>query len=139
MGFSKTSYGYLVRLEKGERFIETLKKFINDKGIKSGVFWAIGAMESVDLSFYDLKDKKYIKYAVGNPVEAVSCTGNIAWLSDELVVHCHGVFSDSDGKTVGGHLNEGIVGPTLELALFEDAGKIERKFDSEIGLNLLDI
>lgn len=139
MKYIKTSYGYLVRLELGERVFESLKKFIKEKKIKSGIFWAIGAMSPVQLSFYDLPKKKYLKYEVDYPVEVVSCQGNIAWMEEEVIIHCHGVFSDRVGKTVGGHINEGIVGPTLEVIIFNGKERVERLFNNGVGLNLLDI
>jgi len=139
MKYLKTSYGYLLRLTLGEKVTVVLKKFIKDKEIKSAVFWAIGALESVNLSFYDLKNKKYLGYEIKNPVEVVSMTGNIAWMENDVVIHCHGVFSDSEGKTSGGHFNEGVVGPTLEIMLFLGSEKMEREFDEVVGLNLLKI
>lgn len=35
---------YLVRMEIGEMAMEVLKKFVREKKIKSGVFWAIGSV-----------------------------------------------------------------------------------------------
>jgi uncharacterized protein len=139
MKFIKTNYGFLVRMEMGERVGEVLKEFIKDNKIESGVFWAIGALKSVKLSFYDLPTKTYLPYEVNISVEVVSMSGNIAWMGGEVIIHCHGVFSDRDGKTTGGHFNDGTVGPTLEIMLFVGVEKIEREFDDLVGLKLLKI
>lgn len=139
MRYVKTSYGYLIRLELGEKIFESVKKFIKEKKIHSGIFWAIGALDSGSLSFYDLKNKKYLKYEVDYPVEVVSMTGNIAWMKSDVILHCHGVFSDSKGKTIGGHVNEGIVGPTMEVIIFVGKERVERAFNNGVGLNLLNI
>lgn len=139
MKYLKTNYGFLMRMEKGERVVEVFRKFVKDKKIKSGVFLAIGALEFVSLSFYDLKKKEYLKYEVGYPVEVVSMTGNIAWMKNEVIIHCHGVFSDKTGKTTGGHFNEGVVGPTLEIMIMVEDEKVERVYNRGVGLNLLSL
>lgn len=82
--------------------------------------------------------KKYLGYEIKEPVEVCSMTGNIAWTKEDVVIHCHGVFSDGSGKTMGGHFVEGVVGGTLEVMIFEGNEKILRNFDEETGLNLLD-
>ena len=126
-------------MEKGERVGDGLKKFIKENKVESGVFWAIGALSSVKLSFYDLPTKTYLPYEINISVEVVSMSGNIAWMGGDVIIHCHGVFSDKEGKTTGGHFDEGVVGPTLEIMLFVSEEKIQRLLNEEIGLNLLNI
>lgn len=102
-----------------------------------------------------LPSKKYLKYEVNSPTEVVSMTGNIAWMKNDVVIHCHGVFSNVSGKTTGGHFVEGVVGPTLEVMVLVGNEKVvhstslrttlsvnrrvERLLDDGVGLNLLDI
>ncbi|MDP6704596.1 MAG: DUF296 domain-containing protein, partial [archaeon] len=64
--------------------------------------------------------------------------GNIAKLGEETVTHNHGVFSDKDMNTYGGHVNKLVVAAACEISLTRIEGRIERKYSEEIGLNLMD-
>jgi predicted DNA-binding protein with PD1-like motif len=48
------------------------------------------------------------------------------------------VVGRRDGSTVGGHLLEGHVWPTLEVVLTESPAHLRKKHDPETGLALID-
>ena len=54
-------------------------------------------------------------------------------------MHAHVVVGKKNGTTMGGHLLEAHVRPTLELVLQESAQELKRKFDPESGLALIDL
>lgn len=55
------------------------------------------------------------------------------------MLHLHIVLGDEKFQAYGGHLKNAVVSATCEIAIFELDSKIKRKYDDEIGLNLLDI
>jgi len=54
-------------------------------------------------------------------------------------LHCHITLGDDKMNVIAGHLNEGKIAATCEIILVELDGKITRKHDDFVGLNLLDI
>jgi predicted DNA-binding protein with PD1-like motif len=72
-------------------------------------------------------------------MELVGMTGNISLVDGQPFIHAHGVFSDKEFATVGGHVKDLVVGPTIEIFLAPIDEKIERKMNDEVGLKLLDL
>lgn len=139
MSTRKTKFGYLVRLEKGESVKAKLEEFARKEGIDSAWLEAIGALRDPKLSYYNLKNKKYLTKKFAGEFEVGSLTGNIAILKNQPVSHLHTVLSDQKFQTIVGHLNDATVTGTLEAAIFTDPTLIERKFDSQTGLNLWEL
>lgn len=136
MEFRKANRGYIIRLFKGEKIIDSITKFCEDKKINSGIFHGIGAVLSIELAFYDLKKKIYTFKKINKLMEIVSLTGNIALLKDKHILHTHIVLSDDKMKAFGGHLKEAIVGGACEIVLTDLQVKIKREYDQDTGLNL---
>jgi len=139
MTFKKTSKGYIVRLFKGEKIVESLTKFCEDENIASGIFHGIGAVLQAEIGLYNLDKKQYSFTEFNNGMELVSMTGNVALVDSKPFLHIHVVLADDNKKTFGGHLKEGIVGPTCEIYIFNFEEKIKREYDEEIGLKLLNL
>jgi uncharacterized protein len=127
----------ILRFDKGGDVIKELIKFSKKQNITTAHFTGLGACGSVTLSYYDLENKKYLDKTFDEDLEIVSLTGNVAKLKKETVIHAHGVFSDRNYQTVGGHVKELIVSATCEVHLTVLKGKMEREYDKKTGLNLL--
>lgn len=138
MQFVKTNSNYIIRLEKGEEIIETLKSFCESEKINTAFFNAIGAALSAEIAYYDLPNKKYLTKELNSPHEIVSLNGNVTIVDEKPFVHAHGVFSNENLECKGGHLKEGVVGATCEIFLTKQDIELKREFDPEIGLKLLD-
>lgn len=126
----------MLRFDQGEEFIGALKEFCQQEKIRGGWFWGLGAISEAELAFYNLTEKKYYGKVLSQPLEVVSLSGNVALKDGELVVHCHGVFSNKDMQTFGGHVNKLVVAATLEVFL-NSLPTINRQYSEKIGLNLL--
>lgn len=137
MLYTKTQNGYMLRLIKGEELSQTLVLFCEKHQIKSAFFQAIGATTDVELGYYHLETKTYIWKKLTQEMELVSLTGNIAQVDEKPFAHMHGVFSDENFSTVGGHIKQMIVGATCEVYLTDFGTEITRVMDEEIGLKLL--
>jgi len=122
-------------LKKGQKVIEALNEIFEQKK-RCGVFFALGALSSMTVKIYDLEEKKYSTKKFDGKFEVCNMTGVVAKLDGKIVLHPHISASGKDFKVIGGHLEEAIVGATLEVIYFEGED-IEREYSDEIGLNLL--
>ncbi len=128
---------YVLRFDKGEEVIAGLVAFAKENELTAGVFNAIGACSEVTLAFYDLENKKYLDHTISEDHEIVSVTGNISRMDENPIIHAHGVFSDRNMTTRGGHIKAITVSATCEVTITELIGNLTREFDEETGLNLL--
>lgn len=126
----------MVRLFKGEEFIESVKSICKKEGISSGRVQAIGAVGKSILGYFDTEEKKYVNFECKG--ELVSCMGNVAKKGDDIVVHAHAVIGDKDGKCKGGHIVTAETSVTVEVFI-EGGLSLERTLDRDTGLYLLDL
>ena len=122
--------------ETGDEVMSGLKEFAQRHNVRAARFTAIGAFQSATLAYFDWEKKNYIEIPVRDQVEVLVLAGDIAWNENEPVAHVHVVLGRRDGSTLGGHLCEAIVRPTLEVMLTQ-AGALERTIDPTSGLALI--
>jgi len=127
----------ILRLDKGDDFFEIITDFFSEKDLESAFFNGLGACESVTLSYYNLRDKKYQDRVFSDDLEILSLTGNITSLNNKPIAHVHGVFGDDKYRTYGGHVKKLIVSGTCELQINILNKKIDRLYDTKTGLNLM--
>src|SRR3990167_6318397 len=85
----KTSEGIFISLKQGERVIGSLTQLISDNKFKAGIIQGIGAICNVELGYYDLHNKKYIKKLFKEDHQLLGLTGNISWFENNPVIHAH--------------------------------------------------
>ena len=139
MKFKKINGKYLIRIFKRERIVESIINFCKENNINSGAFYGIGAASRIELMIYQEDKKEYLSKVFNEDLEILSLIGNVAFLDGKHIVHAHITLSDKDTKAVGGHLKDGVISGTLELFFTDFKTQLNRKYDSETGLNLLDI
>lgn len=130
---------YALIFETGDDTMAGLKEFAKSKNLTAAHFTAIGAFQHVTLAYFDWETKEYKKNPVMEQVEVLSLIGDVAEHDGEPAVHAHVVVGRSDGSTLGGHLIEGRVRPTLEVILTESPSHLRKKMDPESGLALIQI
>jgi predicted DNA-binding protein with PD1-like motif len=135
----KLGAGTILVFDTGDEVVATLTKFAKERHIGAAHFTAIGAFRDAGIGYFDINKKDYIRNQVDEQVEVVSLAGDIALDKGEPTVHAHVVVAKRDGSTMGGHLLEAHVRPTLELVLEESKQELTRKFDRESGLALIDL
>lgn len=135
----KINNTYFLRLERGEKIIESLRKFCAENNISAGYFSGIGALDEAELAHYIVKNKKYTYESFRQPLEIINMTGNVTIMNKEIYLHCHITLSDVNMDAIGGHLKEGIVSATCEIVLVKLDAAVERKYDEVTGLNLIDL
>lgn len=132
-----TNTTFTLAFETGDAVLETLDAFIARRNIRGAHFTGLGAFAEAQLAFYDLDAKEYQPLNVDEQTEVASFTGNVALYEGEPRLHVHAVLARRDGSTIGGHLLEATVRPTLEVTVTETTGTLQREYDEASGLPLL--
>ena len=139
MKSKKINDTYVIKLEKSDKVIESLNRFLEEKQIKNGFFIGLSALSKVELALYRLEDKKYFFKEFEEALEISNLHGNVFLKDGKPFIHAHIVVSNEEMMARGGHLKEAIVGPTCEIIFIEFEGEIKKEYDEDIGLWLLDI
>jgi len=137
MEFKRFGKKFLIRIDKGEEIVETLKKFCQDNKIILGYITGLGATNKVKVGLYDIDKKQYFSKEFFGNYEIAPLYGNISTMKGETYLHLHINICDSEHKSFGGHLNSAVVSATFEGIIEQIDGEVDRVLDKEIGLNLI--
>jgi predicted DNA-binding protein with PD1-like motif len=130
----------VIRFEKGEEIVSTLKKFCEEEDISTAsIISCIGATDSLEIGIYDTLKKEYKSIIRDGDHEITSINGNITTMNGNTYLHLHITVADKELKIFGGHLNSAIVSATCELILAPISGNVKRFHDKTSGLNLMDL
>ncbi len=136
MEFKKFGTKYVIRMDKGEEIVETLKRFCQEQQITLGWVKGLGAVNKATIGLFEVGIKEYHSVELTGDYEITSLLGNISTMNGEVYLHLHINLSDASYKTYGGHLNSAVISATGELLVEAVEGTVERCLDEEIGLNL---
>jgi predicted DNA-binding protein with PD1-like motif len=129
---------YAVIFSKGDEVLSGLTDFAIQYKIGAAHFTGIGAISGATVGWLDLSIKAYRPIHVDQQVEVLSMIGDVATFNGKPIVHAHLVMGRQDGSTVGGHLWEAHVNPTLEVFVSVDAVGLKKKADDASGMKLID-
>lgn len=139
MTYRHLQTGTLLRLFAGERMPEALTDFAREEGWSSGWIQGIGAVEAVELAYFDRNLREYQRKKFEGVFELIGCTGNLAMVSGEPFWHLHALIGDANCQIVGGHLIGLTIAVTGEFWLTRGEGPVHRTIDEATGLKLLDL
>ena len=126
--------------ETGDEIATVLQQFARGQRLGGSSFKAIGALSHAKLSWFNWETKKYDPACVlDEQVELLSLIGDIALKDGEPHVHAHVVVGRSDGTAHGGHHLEARVRPTYELILAESPSHLQKRFDPNSGVALIQL
>ena len=129
---------YAVIFSKGDEVLSGLTDFAIKYKVGAAHFTGIGAISGALVGWLDLSAKAYHPIHVDEQVEVLSMMGDVATFNGKPVVHAHLVLGRHDGSTVGGHLWEAHVNPTLEVFVSVDPVGLKKKADDASGMKLID-
>src|ERR1700692_1752495 len=129
---------YAVIFYQGDEAFSGLLEFAQKYHVTSAHFTAIGAVNGATLGWFDPKRKMYKKIPIQGQHEVIGMSGDIALYQGKPVVHTHMVVGNSDGTTQGGHVLAASVSPTLEVMVSVDPVTMQKRFDPETDLTLID-
>jgi predicted DNA-binding protein with PD1-like motif len=125
---------YVVRLDGGEKILETLKALCERDAIGGGFFNGLGAVSEAEIGHYDPAAKDYTWLKLSGPREIVSLYGNITTVEGKPFIHAHIALGDNTFAVRGGHLKEAEVSVTCEITLTRFRDDIGRTKDAATGL-----
>lgn len=129
---------HLIVLSRGEKIMESLTKAASELDIAGGLISGIGAVENLELGFYNLGKKDYHrKHFTNGEYELLQLSGNISLKEDKPFVHVHVTCSDESFQAFGGHMFEGEVAVTAEIYITPLGVMPVRNMDSQVGLHTI--
>ena len=136
MEYRRFNNTIVLRIDKGEEILDSIKSLALKENIKLANINALGATNDFTVGVFKTGEKKYYLNSFKGDFEIVSLTGTINTMNNEFYCHIHMSAGNEKGETYGGHLNRAIVSATCEMIINIIDGRVDRYFDEEIGLNL---
>lgn len=137
MEYRKFENTIIARIDKGEEILDKIKEISEKENIKLANINALGAINDFTVGVFNVDEKKYYANEFKGNFEIVSLTGTINTMNDEFYTHIHLSAGNDKGQVFGGHLNRAIISATCEMVINIMDGRVDRRFDQDIGLNLL--
>jgi len=125
---------YVIRLDAGERIVETVKSLCERDAIGGGYFYGLGAVGEAEIGHFDPGSNAYSWTRMPGPSEIVSLYGNITTVDGKPFIHAHIALGDRAFAVRGGHLKDAVVSASCEITLVRFRDDIGRKKDAATGL-----
>ena len=139
MEYKRFPQGYAVRLDPGEEIVEQLTRLVEQENIQLGSISALGAANDVTIGIFSTQDQKYYSQRYQGDFEISSLVGNVTRKDGAPYLHLHITIGNPvSGQVHAGHLSSAVISATLEAFLFVWDGRVGRKFEESVGLNLFD-
>jgi hypothetical protein len=126
----------VLRIDKGEEIIQSLRLAAEKEQVRLAAVEALGAVDDFTVGVFDTVEKQYHANHFSGAFEIVSLTGTVTTQDGKFYAHLHMSAGDREGKVFGGHLNSATVSATCEMVVRALDGEVERQFDEKVGLNL---
>ncbi len=136
MQYKKFGKTIVIRMDKGEEVVSSLKSICQKEDIKLASVSAIGAVNDITVGVFNPDTKQYKSNRFTGNFEIVSLSGTVTTMKGIPYIHLHMSAGNGEGKVFGGHLNEAKISATCEMVLSLIEGEVEREYSEEIGLNL---
>ena len=139
MNYKKIDDKIFISVDKGEFINQKLLEVSEKESLTSGWISGLGAISDVEIAYYDIDKKVYVKKVYEEDYELLNLTGNVSLLDNKPFIHTHISFSDTKFKAYGGHLFDAKVIAACELLILVSNYELHRNLNCNIGLSLWDI
>lgn len=136
MNYAQIHNKVLVRIDKGEELVDSLKTICKKLNIRLGSITGIGATDKITVGLMNTKTKKYQSKEFNGDHEITALIGNITTMNGEVYLHLHVTIANVEHKALGGHLTSAVISATFEGVIEIIDGQINREYNEEVGLNL---
>lgn len=130
---------YVLSIEPGEEVLDSLNKFCLESGVMLGAISGIGACNKAEIGLFELSTQKYHTRILTGDHEITNLSGNISSFNGQLYLHVHITLADSNYNAWGSHLTSAVISGACEIVIQGIDGRVDRKFDDMLGLNLLQL
>mgnify|MGYP001181083254 FL=1 len=139
MKYKKVDDKIYVSIDKGELVNDKLLEVAKIEKLNSGWINGLGAISDIEIGYWDIEKKIYIKKYFDEDYELLSLIGNISLVNNQSFIHTHISFSNTEFKVFGGHMFDAKVIAAAEFCIFTSNYHLHRKLNCDIGLSLWDI
>ena len=139
MHFQQFGDRFQLRFESGEALSEPLLGWLGERHIGFAAMTGLGAVKSATVSYWNARTQTYEQHVLDEQLEVVSLIGNATIKEYAPFTHIHVALGRRDLSIVGGHLNDLVVHPNLEIWLRPEAATVQRTLDESCGLYVMDL
>ena len=139
MNYKRVNDKLLISIDKGEFVNQKLLEVAEKENLKSGWINGLGAISDIEIGYWDIEKKVYVKNFFDDHYELLSLIGNVSLVDNKPFIHTHISFSDTEFKVFGGHLFDAKVIAAAEFCIFVSDYHLHRKLNFDIGLSLWNI
>ncbi|MGN0522896.1 MAG: PPC domain-containing DNA-binding protein [Eubacterium sp.] len=136
MDYRRFDNTIIAKIDKNEEIISKVKEIALKENIKLASVQALGAVNDFTVGVFKTAEKEYLANNFKGSFEIVSLNGTVNTFNDEFYCHLHMSAGNEKGEVFGGHLNRAVVSATCEMVITIIDGRVDRRFDEQIGLNL---
>ncbi len=137
MEYSRIGDTCVVRMDKGENIMETLKALCAKEDIRLAQVDALGAVDHAEIGVFDPEQRAYCREELNEFLEITSLAGSVTRMDGQVYLHLHTTLAGQDHRVHGGHVIEMRVGLTCEMFVRVLPGELTRRPDAELGINTI--
>ncbi len=137
--YRKLGPTFILRLDRGEEIVSTLKDFCKEQAICIGTVQGIGAVDNAVIGIFAARTKEYHTTTLSGDHEITSLAGSITTMDNKPYLHLHITLTDATYLAFGGHLTSAVVSGTCEVFIHTFDDRLGRRFDADTGLNVFDL
>ncbi len=134
MRFERFGHRLQVRLESGDAVMESLLRLMNAERIEYAAVTGLGAVRQVRLSYWNAETREYETHEIEEQLEVVSLVGNVTLNDHRPFLHLHISLGRRDLSVFGGHFNDAVAHPTLEVWVQPEDRPVHRAREEASGL-----
>jgi predicted DNA-binding protein with PD1-like motif len=130
---------FVVVMDKGDEAAGQLREFARDRRVNAAGLTAVGGCREATIGYFDAETLDKRSHTFDGQMEVLSLIGDIATQDGDPAIHAHVVLGRADYSTIGGHLTQMVVFPTMEVIVTETPGHLAKRIDPETGMALIDL
>lgn len=124
-------------LKAGSKVPDDILALARKEKIATARVEAIGGVRELKLAYYNHGTKRYEEHDYREFLEVTSLLGNVTLKDGKQFLHVHGTFGKRDLSVLAGHVVGASVFPLLEVVITPTRNRALRRFDDELGLNVI--
>jgi len=124
-------------LKAGAKIPDDILEIAKRERISTARIEAIGGVEELRLAYFNRRKKRYEEHTFREFLEVAGILGNITLKDGKPFLHVHGTFGRRDLSALSGHVMTAKVYPILEVVVTPTENTARRRFDDELGLNVI--
>ena len=124
-------------LRAGAKIPDDILAIARKEKIATARVEAIGGVKELKLAYFNHETKQYEEHEFREFLEVSGIIGNLTQKDGKPFLHIHGTFGRKDLSTLAGHVMTAKVFPLLEVVVTPTRNKALRRFDDNVGLNVI--